>query len=190
MESRPQESGQLSCDRHHHFARGLVLLHEASEPPAQSLLRPCPRSQSPGPVVRRVAASGRRRYSPLVPRRFHEQPADERVARRAGGVRGAPRASRDGADAAGRSRHARDDQLARSSLGPPRCANLRRPRGSASAVQGPIAGIPLNPDPVNTAYRLPAGEVSPSRYARALCRQVRNCFIAAALHLKPLLDGR
>ena len=53
----------------------------------------------------------------IVPRRFHEQPADERVARRAGGVRGAPRASRDGADAAGRSRHARDDQLARCRLG-------------------------------------------------------------------------
>ena len=55
---------------------------------------------------------------------------------------------------------------------------------------GSDSGYSVESDPVKTAYRLPAGEVSPPRYARALCRQVRNCFIAAALHLKPLLDGR
>jgi hypothetical protein len=81
LECRPEEACQFSRNRHGDLRRGLVLFRQAPEATTQSLLRfvgdrnhtarlslppPSEGNADTGPVL-------------IVPRRFHEQPADQRI---------------------------------------------------------------------------------------------------------------
>ena len=79
LERRPQETGQLARNRHGNLRCGLVLFRQTPEPATQSLLRlVCDRDHA----GRLSFASSREanaeiRSVLIVPRRFHEQPADQ-----------------------------------------------------------------------------------------------------------------
>src|SRR5881396_2416864 len=83
LERRPQKSGQLSRDRYRDLRRGLVVLRQASEPSTQPLLRLVGNRNDtawlsfPPPRQRDADAWAML----IVPCRFNQQPADQRVPR-------------------------------------------------------------------------------------------------------------
>ena len=83
LERRPEKAGQLARDRDRDLGRGLVVFRQASEAPTQALLRLVRNRDHP---ARLAFASARERHADarpmlIVPRRFNQQPADQRVAR-------------------------------------------------------------------------------------------------------------
>ena len=83
LERGPQKTRELACDGHRNLGRGFVLFRQPSESTAQSLLGLVRDRNHPG---RLVLPSFRERHADvcavlIVPRRFHQQPPDQRVAR-------------------------------------------------------------------------------------------------------------
>jgi hypothetical protein len=82
LERRPEEARQFAGDRHGDLRRRLMLGPQFAEAPTQSLLRLVRDSNYSArlPFAASRESDPHARSMLIVPRRFHQQPADQRVA--------------------------------------------------------------------------------------------------------------
>src|SRR5438093_2595288 len=83
LQRRPQEAREFARDRHGDFRRRLVVLRQASESTTQSLLCLVGNRNHAARLPRASSRQGDADAGAMLvmPRRFHQQPANQRIAR-------------------------------------------------------------------------------------------------------------